>query len=64
MPFQRYELPQGRKEALADAFRYTFFHWGIHAWAVYALIALAPRLLWFRKKREISFIGYLKALVW
>ena len=23
-----------------------------------------PRLLWFPKKREISFIGYLKALVW
>ncbi len=54
----------GSQEALADAFRYTFFHWGIHAWAIYALIALALAYFGFRKKREISFIGYLKALVW
>ena len=24
----------GSADALADAFRFTFFHWGFHAWAV------------------------------
>lgn len=45
----------GSQEALADAFRYTFFHWGIHAWAIYALIALALAYFGFRKKRNIFY---------
>jgi len=29
--------------------RYTFFHWGIHAWAIYAVVALALAYFQFRK---------------
>lgn len=56
-PLSHYAVsaPQGQigtREALADAFRYTFFHWGIHAWAVYALVALALAYFKFRKKEK------------
>ncbi|EJD6370132.1 BCCT family transporter [Providencia huaxiensis] len=27
-------------EAAKDAMRLTFFHWGLHAWAIYAIVAL------------------------
>ncbi|WJP98146.1 BCCT family transporter [Macrococcus bovicus] len=30
----------GTNEAIGDAFQYAFFHWGIHAWAVYGVVAL------------------------
>lgn len=29
------------KDAAAQAMRITFFHWGIHAWAIYAVVALS-----------------------
>lgn len=32
-----------------EAMRYTFFHWGIHAWAIYALVALSLAYFQFRK---------------
>jgi glycine betaine transporter len=32
-----------------EAMRYTFFHWGIHAWGIYALVALALAYFNFRK---------------
>lgn len=44
--------PKGSQEALADAFRFTFFHWGIHAWAVYAMIGLALAYFGFRKQEN------------
>lgn len=40
------------QKALEDAFEYTFFHWGIHAWAVYAMVALALAYFKFRKKEK------------
>lgn len=27
-------------EAAKQAMRLTFFHWGLHAWAIYAIVAL------------------------
>jgi choline/glycine/proline betaine transport protein len=30
----------GTAEAARDAMRITFFHWGLHAWAIYAMVAL------------------------
>lgn len=30
----------GTVEAAREAMRITFFHWGLHAWAVYAIVAL------------------------
>lgn len=32
-----------------EAMRYTFFHWGIHAWAIYAIVALSLAYSQFRK---------------
>ncbi|WP_456271252.1 glycine betaine uptake BCCT transporter [Bacillus sp. AK031] len=39
----------GTNEAIKEGMRYTFFHWGIHAWAIYALVALALAYFQFRK---------------
>lgn len=55
--------PIGSQQALADAFRFTFFHWGIHAWAVYALIGLALAYFGFRKQEKYLLSVTLKPLV-
>ncbi|RFU66653.1 glycine betaine uptake BCCT transporter [Peribacillus glennii] len=39
----------GTKEAIKESMRYSFFHWGIHAWGIYALVALALAYFKFRK---------------
>ncbi|KIL45216.1 glycine betaine uptake BCCT transporter [Jeotgalibacillus soli] len=39
----------GTDQALRDSMRFTFFHWGIHAWAIYAVVALALAYFKFRK---------------
>ncbi|MGO4889810.1 BCCT family transporter [Anaerobacillus sp. MEB173] len=36
-------------EAQREAMRYTFFHWGVHAWGIYAIVALALAYFQFRK---------------
>ena len=41
----------GSNEALKESLRYTFFHWGIHAWAIYALVGLALAYFNFRKNQ-------------
>ncbi|HLS35265.1 MAG TPA: BCCT family transporter [Bacillota bacterium] len=35
--------------AAAESLRFTFFHWGLHPWGVYALIALTLAFFKFRK---------------
>src|SRR3546814_11896500 len=40
--------PESHAAARA-AMRYSFFHWGLHPWAVYALIGLA--MAWFQYNR-------------
>lgn len=39
----------GTGEAARLALRYTYLHWGFHAWAIYAVIALALAYYKFRK---------------
>ena len=39
----------GTREAAADAMRYSFFHWGLHAWGVYAIVGLALAYFGFRR---------------
>lgn len=39
----------GTPDAHKEAMRYTFFHWGIHAWAIYGIVALALAYFQFRK---------------
>lgn len=51
------------QEALADSFRFTFFHWGIHAWSIYALVALALAYFGFRKKEKYLLSVTLKPLI-
>lgn len=36
-------------QAYKEAMKYTFFHWGIHAWSIYALVAFALAYFQFRK---------------
>ncbi|GGA29519.1 glycine betaine uptake BCCT transporter [Paenibacillus physcomitrellae] len=53
--------PEGAKggttEAARLAMRYSFFHWGLHPWAIYTVIALSLAYFQFRKgyKGLISF---------
>ncbi|MBP2240385.1 glycine betaine transporter [Cytobacillus eiseniae] len=39
----------GTAAAHKEAMRYTFFHWGIHAWGIYAIVALSLAYFQFRK---------------
>lgn len=39
----------GTNAALKEAMRFTFFHWGIHAWSIYALVGLTLAYFNFRK---------------
>ncbi|MBC2127695.1 BCCT family glycine betaine transporter BetL [Listeria marthii] len=39
----------GTQAAMKDALRYSFFHWGISAWSIYAIVALALAYFKFRK---------------
>jgi len=31
---------EGTNEAVKEALKYSFFHWGIHAWAIYGIVGL------------------------
>ncbi|QXE01538.1 BCCT family transporter [Terribacillus sp. DMT04] len=39
----------GTDQGIKDAMRFTFFHWGIHAWAIYGTVALVLGYFTFRK---------------
>ncbi|MBB6451683.1 glycine betaine transporter [Salirhabdus euzebyi] len=43
------ESEVGSNEAIRESLQYSFFHWGIHAWAVYAVVALVLAYFKFRK---------------
>ncbi|MCR4892341.1 MAG: BCCT family transporter [Lachnospiraceae bacterium] len=51
------------QEALRDAFKYSFFHYGIHAWAIYAIVGLAIAYFQFRKKESTLLSSTLKPLI-
>ncbi|WP_330111861.1 BCCT family transporter [Cetobacterium somerae] len=42
----------GTKEAIDFAFKTSFFHWGIHPWAIYSFLALAMAYFQFRKREK------------
>lgn len=42
-------LPAESVEAARASMRYAFFHWGLHPWAIYALVGLA--MAWFQFNR-------------
>ena len=41
-------------EAAQNAMKYTFLHWGLHPWAIYALVALALAFFSFNKGQPLS----------
>ena len=43
----------GTQAAINDAFQFAFFHWGIHAWAVYSIVALVLLILIFIKGIQV-----------
>ncbi|SEQ62739.1 glycine betaine transporter [Virgibacillus subterraneus] len=53
-PLSHYHLPPfgepTSNETAKTAMRYSFFHWGLHPWAIYATIALALAYFKFRKQ--------------
>src|SRR5690625_1341316 len=54
-PVSHYLVPPegiegGTPGAARVALRYSFFHWGLHAWGIYTVIALALAYTQFRKK--------------
>lgn len=45
----------GTTDAVRDAMGVTFLHWGLHAWAVYAIVALALAFFAFNRDLPLSF---------
>lgn len=41
-----------KEEQMAFAMRYSFFHWGVHPWAIYAVAALIIAYFTFRKGKS------------
>nr|QTX14338.1 Secondary glycine betaine transporter BetU [Klebsiella pneumoniae] len=55
--------PVGTPETVAaakEAMRLTFFHWGLHAWAIYAIVALI--LAFFSYRHGLPFNSALRTL--
>lgn len=49
--------------AAREAMRITFFHWGIHAWAIYAVVALSLAYFAFRHKLPLTIRSALYPLI-
>jgi glycine betaine transporter len=51
-------------EAANAAMRYSFFHWGLHPWAVYSVVALAIAFFQFRRGRSALVSTAVSSLPW
>ena len=51
-------------EAANAAMRYSFFHWGLHPWAVYSIVALAIAFFQFRKGGSALVSTAVQSLPW
>ena len=51
-------------EAANAAMRYSFFHWGLHPWAVYSIVALAIAFFQFRKGGSALVSTAVESLPW
>jgi glycine betaine transporter len=56
-------LPQ-TPEAANAAMRYSFFHWGLHPWAVYSVVALAIAFFQFRRGESALASNAVRSLPW
>lgn len=58
--------PRGTADTIAaarEAMRITFFHWGLHAWAIYAMVALILAFFAFRHGLPLSLRSALYPLI-
>lgn len=53
----------GSVDAAREAMRITFFHWGIHAWAIYAVVALSLAYFSFRQDLPLTIRSSLYPLI-
>lgn len=57
-PLMHYMSPptaeKGTVEAVKEAMKTTFFHWGLHAWAVYSIVALILAYFSFRNNLPLT----------
>ncbi|WP_285803881.1 BCCT family transporter [Alkalicoccobacillus plakortidis] len=53
----------GTNQAAAEAIQYSMFHWGIHPWAIYSVVALCLAYFQFRKDEPAMFSSTLRPLV-
>lgn len=51
-------------EAANAAMRYSYFHWGLHPWAVYSVVALAIAFFQFRKGASALIGASVETLPW
>ena len=53
----------GSVEAAKEAMRITFFHWGLHAWSIYALVALVLAFFCYRHGLPLTLRSALYPLI-
>lgn len=53
----------GTEQAIRDAMRFSFFHWGIHAWAIYGVVALVLAYFSFRHDKPALISATLTPLI-
>ncbi|CAM3977816.1 BCCT family transporter [Alkalicoccus chagannorensis] len=53
----------GSDDAIMEAMRFSFFHWGIHAWAIYAVVAMSLAYFKFRKNAPGLISGTLQPVL-
>ena len=53
----------GTTQAARDALRYSFFHWGLHPWAIYSVLALALAYARFRRGWNGTISGALRPIL-
>ena len=58
-----FDAEPGTTEAARDALRYSFFHWGLHPWAIYSALALALAYARFRRGWKATISGAMRPLL-
>ena len=54
----------GTPEAANAAMRFSFFHWGLHPWAIYGIVGLAMAFFQFRRGRSALVSSATESLPW
>ena len=53
----------GSVDAIREAMKITFFHWGFHAWAIYAIVGLILAYFCYRKQLPLTLRSALHPLI-